>query len=370
MFLPIGPLDVTQIAANFVSSKAEVIIRMRGLPFSTKASDVKQFFGEDAPVYKGEAGILIVRSRNGKATGDAFVLFETEENGCAALKKHREVLGSRYVELFRSSQSEVQQVLSSYTNYGQGCPPLPIIPSHLAHQPQFHPPLFVPGGKDCLRLRGLPFSATVQDVLDFLKEHAAYVVPAGVHMVYNTQGRPSGDAYVQLISSDYAQDAANGLHKQHMGERYIEVFQCSANDIATILTSAFNHATKMQHFNNYNFNNNYTHYPVASGVMGHNVNTPPVNGHSHGHSHGHGSDTVMTPTQSPSHSPTGMYLQQSPYYNCVLPTNGVGCNSMNYYTPITSSMRLRMSPYLTQPFEMLPFFQGYQVADYGAGPIR
>ena len=149
----------------------------------------KTFFGDDAPVYKGEAGILIVRSRNGKATGDAFVLFETEENGCAALKKHREVLGSRYVELFRSSQSEVQQVLSSYTNYGQGCPPLPIIPTHLAHQPQFHPPLFVPGGKDCLRLRGLPFSATVQDVLDFLKEHAAYVVPAGVHMVYNTQVR-------------------------------------------------------------------------------------------------------------------------------------------------------------------------------------
>ena len=59
----------------------------------------------------------------------------------------------------------------------------------LAHQPQFRPPLFVPGGKDCLRLRGLPFSATVQDVLDFLKEHAAYVVPAGVHMVYNTQVR-------------------------------------------------------------------------------------------------------------------------------------------------------------------------------------
>ena len=146
-----------------------------------------KFFGDDAPVYKGEAGILIVRSRNGKATGDAFVLFETEENGCAALKKHRDILGSRYVELFRSSQSEVQQVLNSYTNYGH--PPLPVVPTHLPPQSQFQPPLFVPGGKDCLRLRGLPFSATVQDVLDFLKEHAAYVVPAGVHMVYNTQVR-------------------------------------------------------------------------------------------------------------------------------------------------------------------------------------
>jgi len=27
----------------------------------------------------------------------------------------------------------------------------------------------------------------VQDVLDFLKEHAAFVIPGGVHMVFNTQ---------------------------------------------------------------------------------------------------------------------------------------------------------------------------------------
>ena len=36
----IGPVDVTQIAANFVSSKADVIIRMRGLPFNSKESEV------------------------------------------------------------------------------------------------------------------------------------------------------------------------------------------------------------------------------------------------------------------------------------------------------------------------------------------
>ena len=35
-----GPIDVTQIAANFVSTKADVIVRMRGLPFSTKPSDI------------------------------------------------------------------------------------------------------------------------------------------------------------------------------------------------------------------------------------------------------------------------------------------------------------------------------------------
>ncbi|EDO47286.1 predicted protein, partial [Nematostella vectensis] len=237
------------IAANFVSTNAEVIIRMRGLPFSTKAADVVRFFGDDVPVYRGEGGILMVRGRNGKATGDAFVLFETEEHGRAALKKHREVLGSRYVELFRSSQSEVQQVLSSLSLFMMGVPPLAMLPNPLPQHPPFHPPMFLPGpvpyaanggsnAKDCLRLRGLPFSATVQDVLDFLKEHAAYVAPGGVHMVYNTQGRPSGDAYVQLLSPDFAAAAANELHKHHMGERYIEVFPCSNSDISAVIASS------------------------------------------------------------------------------------------------------------------------------------
>lgn len=135
----------------------------------------------------------MVRNSFGKPTGDAFVLFETEEHGCAALRKHRCSLGSRYAELFRSSQSEVQQVLNSYSNLMHNfLPPfmLPPLPPHLPFPPPFLPPGQSINGmnsKDCLRLRGLPFSATVQDVLDFLGDHAAFVVPGGVHMVFNTQ---------------------------------------------------------------------------------------------------------------------------------------------------------------------------------------
>lgn len=151
-----------------------------------------EFFDDDPPVFKGESGVLMVRNAFGKATGDAFVLFETEEHGCSALQKHRCTLGSRYVELFRSSQSEVQQVLNSFSNFMHNFPPFMLPP--LPQQPPFQPTYLMPGPcingmntKDCLRLRGLPFSATVQDVLDFLREHAAFVVPGGVHMVFNTQ---------------------------------------------------------------------------------------------------------------------------------------------------------------------------------------
>ncbi len=67
--------------------------------------------GENACfVLDDESGVLFVRKPDGRATGDAFVLFEDEEDAARALSKHKEVIGSRYIELFRSTTAEVQQV--------------------------------------------------------------------------------------------------------------------------------------------------------------------------------------------------------------------------------------------------------------------
>ena len=54
---------------------------------------------------------MLVSHPDGSPTGDAFVLFETEAEGQIALKKHRENIGKRYVELFRSTRAELQQVI-------------------------------------------------------------------------------------------------------------------------------------------------------------------------------------------------------------------------------------------------------------------
>ena len=70
----------------------------------------------DAPVevLDGEDGILFVHQADGRATGDAFVLFATDEEAAKALAKHRECIGSRYIELFKSTTAEVQQVLHAF----------------------------------------------------------------------------------------------------------------------------------------------------------------------------------------------------------------------------------------------------------------
>lgn len=55
---------------------------------------------------------MIVHFPDGKATGDGFALFDNEQELTSALQLNKSMLGSRYVELFKSSLKEFQMVIS------------------------------------------------------------------------------------------------------------------------------------------------------------------------------------------------------------------------------------------------------------------
>lgn len=109
--------------ARFLSREDQVILRLRGLPFSAGPTDVLGFLGPECPVTGGADGLLFVRHPDGRPTGDAFALFACEEQAQAALRRHKGMLGKRYIELFRSTAAEVQQVSTqgSYVPVCLGC---------------------------------------------------------------------------------------------------------------------------------------------------------------------------------------------------------------------------------------------------------
>ncbi|XP_060051950.1 epithelial splicing regulatory protein 1 isoform X8 [Erinaceus europaeus] len=225
-----GTSGTSNEVAQFLSKENQVIVRMRGLPFTATADEVVAFFGQHCPITGGKEGILFVTYPDGRPTGDAFVLFACEEYAQNALRKHKDLLGKRYIELFRSTAAEVQQVLNRFSS--APLIPLPTPPIIPVLPQQFVPPTNI---RDCIRLRGLPYAATIEDILDFMGEFATDIRTHGVHMVLNHQGRPSGDAFIQMKSADRAFMAAQKCHKKNMKDRYVEVFQCSAEEMNFVL---------------------------------------------------------------------------------------------------------------------------------------
>ncbi|KAH8863054.1 Epithelial splicing regulatory protein 1 [Schistosoma japonicum] len=74
------------------------------------------FANTNCPVQFDADGILFVNKRDGRATGDAFVIFETKAIAERALENNKQHIGNRYIELFKSTPAEVNQVMNSILN--------------------------------------------------------------------------------------------------------------------------------------------------------------------------------------------------------------------------------------------------------------
>lgn len=195
------------------AEQAMKFIRLRGLPFSATEQDIRKFFGEL------EVGTIHVISDLGwsknnpnehKATGEAFVELPTQEAVDEALKFHKKTLGTRYIEVFSSSRAEMESRRQRFPPSGSA----PINP-----------------GAFVVRLRGFPFSATELQIREFLQGIQA----GSVHMTTDFDGRPSGEAYVELPSEE-AVVAALKLDKAMMGPRYVEIFRSSPEETWNALT--------------------------------------------------------------------------------------------------------------------------------------
>ncbi|KAM7533693.1 hypothetical protein Aperf_G00000122209 [Anoplocephala perfoliata] len=111
--------------ANFLqqlTDEKQIVVRIRGLPYSAKKSDIVKFFDQvEAKILNGEDGIFFATHADCRPTGDAFVLFVNNLDADKALTRHRNYLGQRYIELFKASPSEAIQVCQSAQQNGTSC---------------------------------------------------------------------------------------------------------------------------------------------------------------------------------------------------------------------------------------------------------
>ncbi|XP_072401410.1 heterogeneous nuclear ribonucleoprotein H isoform X1 [Diabrotica undecimpunctata] len=249
-------------------------VRLRGLPFGCSKEEIAQFFTglEIVP-----NGITLLTDYSGRSSGEAYVQFVNREVAEKALLKHREKIGHRYIEIFRSSLSEVDTVMSFQGNsmgvsgrrMGGGSSMFSSRPGPYDRDPRYggggggrfgnsrgsrsfkdyssydRPSPWSSSqrnggdmgsrsswdswggsggggggaGVHCVHMRGLPFKANEHDIADFFKP----VVPIFVRMIQDSSGRASGEADVEFVNHE---DAVRAMSKDkgHMQHRYIELF--------------------------------------------------------------------------------------------------------------------------------------------------
>merc|ERR1712226_1517849 len=181
---------------------SEYVLKLRGLPWSTSPTEIKDFFKDCRIANDSSDGIHMWKFPDGRLSGEAFVEFESQEELEKGLKKNRQYLGERYVDVFESTAEEMKYVLSK------------------TGEEAF-------GGKEgfVVKIRGLPWDSTNSDIRRFFE--GLDMVHNGIIMVLNRyNGKPKGEAFVQFTSKEDAEKALE-RHEKTIGKRYIEVYKSS-----------------------------------------------------------------------------------------------------------------------------------------------
>ncbi|KAJ8770945.1 hypothetical protein K2173_022117 [Erythroxylum novogranatense] len=191
------------------------VVRLRGLPFDCTETDVAEFFrGLDI------VDVLFVH-KGGKFSGEAFCVLGYPLQVDFALQKNRQNIGRRYVEVFRSKRQEYYKAIANEVSGGS---PRRSVPRSKSYDEEKESAEHT----GVLRLRGLPFSAGKDDIMEFFKDFV--LSEESIHITMNSEGRPTGEAFVEFAN---AEDSKAAMTKDRMtlGRRYIELFPSSVEEL-------------------------------------------------------------------------------------------------------------------------------------------
>jgi len=72
-----------------------------------------------------------------------------------------------------------------------------------------------------VRLRGLPFRVSEQEIMDFFQ--AFNFIPTSVQIDKDTTGRSSGEGWITFVNPDEARRAVRERNRQYLQNRYLEL---------------------------------------------------------------------------------------------------------------------------------------------------
>ncbi|OII74479.1 RRM domain-containing protein [Cryptosporidium ubiquitum] len=204
-------------------SQVRPVVRLRGLPWKTDVLDIIVFFNPICEISVPD--IAISYNKYGRMTGEAYVLLPSVrayELSLALL--HGKRMGKRWIEVLPSSTQEflICMQITGLRNQDQNFP-LQIDSSFDRYY-----------NRQVLRLRGLPWSATEIEIVNFFISGGIYDLNVSdVFLGINENQKSSGEAWIILPHKCDAFEVQRILDRRIIGKRYIEVFISSFQELAT-----------------------------------------------------------------------------------------------------------------------------------------
>lgn len=87
--------------------------------------------------------------------------------------------------------------------------------------PQNSPAPSIQNDGSTIKIRGLPFRAKENDILEFFREYD--VLSHSVHIGVDGSGRPTGDGWITFSNQEEAKRAVRERNKKYLQHRYLEL---------------------------------------------------------------------------------------------------------------------------------------------------
>jgi len=231
-----APAAASDVDRHSDHTAAFSCLRLRGIPFDISPSDIPPFLGLNV------IDVLLDRTRTGRLSGEAYIILKDPSEAEVAMQKNKQYLGGRYIEVFGSNKEEYYKaVVNSYmamsrsgdnyscsNNNNNNMEWSSSSSSSFSNANSYGNNRRGTATSPIVKLRGLPFEATSEDVAMFFNSDNQLgldspIDESHIYMPVTRSGRPSGVAYVAFSNVD---DATKSFkkHRQHIGRRYVEIY--------------------------------------------------------------------------------------------------------------------------------------------------
>uniref|UniRef100_UPI003AAC305D RNA-binding protein 12 n=1 Tax=Centroberyx gerrardi TaxID=166262 RepID=UPI003AAC305D len=180
--------------------RQEFCIYLKGLPYEAEKKQIQEFFKNLAIV---EDSIYIAYGPNGRATGEGFLEFKTEQDYKTALGAHMQYMGSRFIQVHPISRKgmleKIDGIRKRAVAQGDG-----------KNQDGSKAP------RNCAHITNIPYNVSKKDVRAFLEGVGLY--EDSLKVLTDNHGNGLGQAIFQLRTEEDARKAER-LHRQKLNGR-------------------------------------------------------------------------------------------------------------------------------------------------------